>query len=636
MDVEKLKKQILAANTAYRDGHPTMDDQTFDDLCESLEKSISIDEYSAFRDSLHELKGKVKHPFIMGSLDKTKAEEPENVKKFIREHISTCMNVSAKVDGISARAHYENGRLMSLTTRGNGEFGESLNDKMNFIKCLHQEISTKDTIDVRGELVILKNDFDVLNEKYDGKFANARNACAGIMNQKEWDKDDVSHVSFVAYTILGKVYPKDQQFNVLKDLGFYVAWNENYTSFFYEKDSFVNKLVEDASQDFPYTTDGLVICDSTYRNEEKYRPDACVAFKLNQQVAETTLIDVEWQGPSKDGVFVGVGILEPIVLGDATIERVTLHNLDFISKHNLMYGSKVKIMRSGDVIPKLIEVVCNDSHCKPIEIPSECMCCGSTLVRDGVNMRCINHSCPEQVVHRLVNFIKKLGVKSASNATLLNFGITSFDKLISFTPNKKYKSEVKLYDELYAKVFSQSKEKLLGAMNFIGLSETLIGKIVSYYGIDAIDSNGSITKFIEMTKARPLPNGIGLLTLDAFIDGLPEALDNMHKVINDVRWHWVKASQNESRDNISLKGSICVTGNLKFGSRSKFLEFAKEHGYESKSGVSKGLTYLINNDINSSSSKNKKAKALGIRILSEDDFMKIINSNEIEYDLASL
>ena len=171
MEIEELKKQISAANKAYRDGHPTMDDQAFDDLCEELEKNISKEEYAAFRDTLHEVKGKVKHPFVMGSLDKLKRECPEDVMKFISTSIKTKLNVSAKVDGISSRAHYQDGRLVSLTSRGDGSFGEDLTDKMDFIKHLPKEIKVKEPIDIRGELVILKEDFQNM-----AGFANARNA----------------------------------------------------------------------------------------------------------------------------------------------------------------------------------------------------------------------------------------------------------------------------------------------------------------------------------------------------------------------------------------------------------------------------------------------------------------------------
>lgn len=630
MNIDELKKQIVAANKAYRDGRPIMSDQTFDDLCEQLEKAISTNEYSQFRNSLNEGKGKVKHPFIMGSLDKLKREEPHEVIKFIKT-IGSKINISAKVDGISSRASYKNGKLVSLSTRGDGSFGEDITNKAKYINGLPYSIESTgiSDIEVRGELVILKDDFIRLNESFDGKFANARNACAGIVNRKDWTTDEVKYITFVPYTILGTAYAKDEQFKILDSMeGMVPAWHIDVNVI--DVEEIPDKLYEYASKEFAYDTDGLVVCASSYKNEDKYRPDTCKAYKINLLVAETTLIDVVWEGPSKDGVFCPVGIIEPTDLGGSCISRVTLHNLDFINELGLMYGSRVVIKKSGDVIPHLEFVVGNNSNCKPIEPISECICCGSTLVRDGVNMRCINKDCSDQVIHRLVNFIKKLGVKSASNATLKNFGITSFEKLINFTPDKNYKSEIKLYDELYSKVFSRSKIDILSSMNFVGLAETSIKKIIDFYGLDVVES--SIFKDIVY---KNLPSGIGSIMLNKFIEGLPEALRFTQMVINDTRYHYVEGSQASSR-NIKIIGSICVTGNLNFGSRNNFLEFAKDHGYEPKSGVAKGLTYLINNDINSSSSKNKKAKALGIKILTEAEFMKILDSNTIECSLFDM
>ena len=630
MNIEELKKQISAANKAYRDGHPTMSDQAFDDLCEELEKSIPEEEYAAFRDALNEGKGKVKHPFIMGSLDKLKYESPKEVIDFIASLNDKYISISAKVDGISCRLHYEDDCLKSASTRGDGFFGVDITDKIKYVKCIPQFVG-KDPIDVRGELVIFKDDFEALNEKHNGKFANPRNAVAGLINQKEWNADDIKHVTFVAYTILGPLYCKDEQFDILKSAGFNCAWNTLSKKDDVLLDKECKKLFEQASQVLPYETDGLVICGASYCNEDKYRPHGCKAFKINQQTAMTRLVDVVWEGPSKDGYMVGVGILDPVELGGATISRVSLHNLDIIDGLGLMYGSKVLLKRSGDVIPHIEQVVENGQNCKRIDPPTECPCCGSKLVRDGINMRCMNKKCPDQVINRLVLFIKKLGVKSASNATLKNFGITSFEKLIAFTPDKKYKSEVKLYDELYAKVFSQSKEKLLCAMNFVGLSEISIGKIVSHYGYDVVASGS-----FKDAAIASLPNGIGQTMLDKFIEDLPEALEYVNMVTNDVRWHYVQSDLDASSAPIATKGSICVTGSLNFGSRSKFLEFAKQHGYESKSGVSKGLTYLVNNDISSNSSKNRKAKELGIKILSEADFMKLVEGDDLECSLESL
>lgn len=276
-----------------------------------------------------------------------------------------------------------------------------------------------------------------------------------------------------------------------------------------------------------------------------------------------------------------------------------------------------------------------------IVCPTECPCCGSTLVVDGPFVWCKNLNCSDQTLHQLTMFIKKLGVKHSSEATLKNFKISSIDDLLKFRPNPKYKSEITLDNELMKNVYSKTREQLFCAMDFEGLSETLLQKILDFYTLDKIvnfaevPTSTTITDFFKFVGSTALPSGIGEIMLKRFIDGLHTPVSMLKKITSDSRWSpMVSPSDNAPTE---IVGSICVTGNLKFGSRGKFLEFAKQHGYESRSGVSKGLTYLINNDIDSSSSKNKKAKQLGITILSEDQFMKLIKEvNDVQDDLSSL
>lgn len=626
MNKDDIKNKIVSANSAYRSGTPIMSDQTFDDLCDEYQNLVSEDEWNAFRDSLHEVKGKVKHPFIMGSLDKLKYEEPETVKQFIDKYCSW-LNVSAKVDGISCRLHYDNGQLTSATTRGNGEFGEDITDKIDFVKFVPERLGTGKlaakykNIDIRGELVILKDDF----AKMSG-YANARNACAGIMNRKDFNRKDVAYVSFIAYTILGKEFDKEEQFALLKAWGFNTAWNETFRPYYFKdkKLDVVEELFKYASQDFEYDTDGLVICDGHYKNEDKYRPDSCKAFKINQLIAETTIVDVVWEGPSKNGVMVPVAILEPVELGGATISRCSLYNHDFICKMKLMYGSRVKLMRSGDVIPKIVEVLENDGKLlTTIEVPTECPICGSSLDFSGVNPKCVNPQCEDKLLHQTVDFIKRLGVKSASEATLEKFNIKNIPDLLTFRANPKYKSEVKLESELLSKVFSRSKQELLAAMNFEDLGETLINKIVDFYGYDNIEAGKPYVC---------LPPGVGELTLQKFKDKILENLEYVNKFINDSRYNYLEVTGNDSA-NIQKNGmSVCFTGKLNTMSRSKASKLAEDNGFEVRGGVNKGLTYLVTNDPNSGSSKNRKAKELGTKVITEDEFLKLCNSSDSNLD----
>jgi len=622
MNKEELKLKILNANKTYREGKPIMTDIQFDDLVEQYQVLVTDEEYDAFRNSLHEVAGKVKHPFVMGSLDKLKIEEPENIKKFIKNCIKTSMNVSAKVDGISCRLHYENGKLVSASTRGNGEFGEDLTDKIKYVKYVPEKIFVKDTIDIRGELVIFKKDFDRLEG-----FANARNACAGIMNKKYWDKDEIANVSFVCYTVLGPKYGKAYQFMLLDDNNFYVAYNCTYDKDLSTSDEVIDKLMADATKDYPYDVDGLVVCDSTYCNEEKYRPDACMAVKTNQLIATTKVIDIAFEGPSKDGFFIPVAILEPVQLGGCSVSRASCHNLDYLEEKNIKYGSVVKILKSGDIIPKIIEVVDN-TNVVDIELPTTCTCCGNVLERDGINLRCSNKNCNDQVTHQIAYFIKKLGVKHTSEASLKNFKIDSFDALLKFKPNSRHKTEMKLADELVSKVFNRSKQELLAAMNFKGVGETLINKIVDFYGYD----NLTTMNFVG------LPVGIGELTLQKFKDDLLENLEIVNKITLDSRYNYSDISQNNSRDVIAVKNgmSVCFTGKLNTMSRTEAENLAKTNGFDVLSSVNKKLTYLVTNTPDSGSSKNKKAKEFGTKVITEEDFLKLITDNTVQTDISEL
>jgi len=627
MNKEELKNKIVEANKAYRFGDALMTDIEFDNLVDQFKKNWP-EEYDELRDSLNEKttsENKIKHKFVCGSLNKVKYDEPANVLQFINKQCPKKLSISAKLDGLSGIATYKEHRLVSFATRGDGYEGEDLMKKAPFIKGLLQEISPffDGEISIRGELVLKQDDFAELCETK--KFSNPRNAVAGLMNQKEFDEDDMRKVSFVAYTILGKAYEKETQFKMLESFGFETAWNIVLDV---DQKIVVEELFNYANQKFDYETDGLVISSPKYKNEDEYRPKAQVAFKTNLQTFQTRVIDVVFEGPSKDGLHIPVAMLEPVEIGGVVVSKATLHNLDFIEEKGLKIGSIVDVVRSGDVIPKIVSVVSSDKYCVDVELPIVCNCCSSELVREGVNMRCMNKNCKDQVITQIELFIKKLGVKHCSFATLDNFKIHSFDDLLRFTPDKKYKTQTKLNEELLEKVFTKSKQELLAAMNFHGLSETLINKIVDFYGFDNIVNE----------KYVGLPNGVGELTLQKFKNDVLDNLNIVNKFICDVRYNHMVDDSVDSRNIINNKNgmSICFTGKLNTMSRTDACKLAEKNGYEVKSSVTKGLTYLVTNDTESGSSKNKKAKELGTKIISETEFVKMTSTTNIECDVLSL
>ena len=609
MEKERLKQTIVIANKAYREGKPTMSDSAFDDLVEQYRWLVSEEEFSSFRDSLHEVAGKTKHPYVMGSLNKLKAECRDDVLKFIRENVTSKLNISAKVDGISCRLHYSrDGKLVSASTRGDGYFGEDLTSKISFVSNVMQEVKAQHELDIRGELVILKRDF----EKVADKFANPRNATAGIMNKKDWTEDELKLVTFVPYTVLGSMYAKSEQFIVLEKFGFKTAWHVDIAKEDVD-DSIVDKLLQFLSQDYEYEVDGLVLSDACYVNEDKYRPDKQVAFKANQLVAITTVVDISFEGPSKDGQFIPVAVLEPVELGGSIISRATCHNLRYLAEKGIKYGSIVKLLKSGDIIPKIVEVIDN-SNATDIELPDECPCCGAKLVDDGLNLKCTSKTCTAKTVEQVTQFIKKLGCKHASNATLEKLGILSFEDLVKFMPDKKRKTEAKLYDELAAKVFTRSRKDLLAATNFTGLSEKLVGKIVDFYGFDSI----------EKGIYNGLPDGVGELTLSKFKDDILDNLKTVDMFLKDARYNCLELPKSSSSNANGM--SVCFTGKLNTMSRSEASKVAEAAGYEVKNAVTKGLTYLVTNDADTNSSKGKNARKLGVNIVSEEEFLKMCSN----------
>lgn len=624
MNNTTLKTQIEIANKAYRTGTPIISDHEYDELLEQYSKTVSSVEFDNFRSTLHELAGKVKHPFILGSLNKLKTDEPKGIYDFISKYVKNKLSVSAKVDGISCRLHYENGILISASTRGDGHFGIDITDKINYIINVPKTISTKNSYDIRGELVIFKSLFDTLSHE----FQNPRNAVAGIMNRKEYTPEQLRCVSFVAYTVLGEELTKSEQLQWLTNHGFYVAWNKLITV----SDNIVDELFGYATKSLDYEIDGVVISDETYRNENEYHPKAQAAVKTNTLASTTKLIDVEFDGPSKNGFFTPIAILEPLELGGVVVSRATLHNLDFINEHNLTYGCTLSIVRSGDVIPKVLGVVGNTTCSKTIELPTTCSCCDSELIRDGVNLRCINPDCIAQKMLQLTNFIKKLGVKSSHTKTLENFGITDYSKLCNFTANSKYKMQVKLQDELQTKMFTRSAIDLFSLLDIKDLSENLQKKIIDFYGWEFVsDKTKTYNDFIK----RGYPLGIGDVTLEKFCYSRIQNLEIVELITSHPRYNYINIQTSTSK---SAKNgmSICFTGKLNTLSRADATVLAESAGFEVLSGVNKKLTYLVTNTPNSGSSKNKKALEFGTKVITENEFLTLINNNTLECDVFEL
>ena len=264
--------------------------------------------------------------------------------------------------------------------------------------------------------------------------------------------------------------------------------------------------------------------------------------------------------------------------------------------------------------------------------PVVCPSCGSKLVLEGVDIVCVNDDCGEKKLNAMNVFLKKLKIKNVDVATLRNFNIYDFkDLLVPVAKNESRKILVKLSEELNAKLFTLPAKNLFCAMNFKGLSEILLNKIIDWCSWTFIENNikaGNLEKAVrDYAAINGLPMGIGEITLEKFIASAEKNFKNVELITSDSRYCGnVVSVQVRPKTGIS----ICFTGALETMGRTKAAEKAVEAGFEVKSGVSKGLTYLVTNDTESGSSKNKKAKALGTKIINEKEFLKLLgmyNSN---------
>lgn len=626
----ELKLKLIKTNAAYRLGCPIISDAEYDIILDQFKQAVTEEEYNELRTSLLEKTGEVEHPYIMGSLDKVKSDEEDvGFEKWIKVVKAEELHASAKVDGCSLRLEYKNGELINAVTRGDGYRGTSIYNKALYFAPVSLNIPF--TGHIRGECTLTKTSFRQLCENTKTECKNLRNSTVGLVNSKEVPIENVSLLTFIAYEIIGSWQTKADQYQKLIDMQFTVPTNKNISitgrnisEIKNELNTFFNTLLTESS----YDIDGLVLSPSTNKIfENEYIPKNIIAYKTNQLVKETKLLGVEWN-ISKAGYFSPVALLEPIELGGAMVGRASLYNVENVRNLNLAYGSIVTVCKRGDIIPAIINVD-NTKLTEPkvIHIPTVCPHCNVTLITSGVELRCTNTKCKGQSLLKVTDFIVKIGIENVSTKSLENFGVITFTDLFSWRPDSNYKSQVKFYDEIIKKIFNNSKVNIFTTLDFDGVGSKVINKLIEAFGFDnvingRIDING------------PLPKGIKETTINNFFIPLQDNKLIFDTIISDERYSEPQIQKSTvNSTNLPLVGkSYCFTGSLNTMTRPDAQKRVEELGGKSASGISKTLTYLVTNDTESGSSKNQKAKLLGVKIIDENEFLTHINN--VEFDLG--
>ena len=578
------------------------------------------------------------HESPMLSLDKTK--DREALRDWLNGHEAL---LSWKLDGLTIVLTYENGTLSKAVTRGNGEVGEVVtNNAKTFINLPHK-IAYKGKLIIRGEAVISYDDFNKINEEIPeegAKYKNPRNLCSGSVRQLNNEITAKRNVRFIAFNYVSQggsdtdFKLRSEQFDFWKKQGFEVVEYHKVT-----EDSILDKISYFAKMvaNYPIPSDGLVL---TYNDIEYGRslgrtakfPRDSIAFKWADETANTHLIDMEWS-PSRTGLINPVAIFEPVELEGTTVSRASVHNVSIVKSLMLGIGDEISVYKANMIIPQIKE---NFTKSGNLTIPKFCPACSEkTQIKNenGVEtLYCVNEACPAKQIKRFSLFVSRDAMKidGLSEATLEKFISVGFIKKLSdIYKLAEHKEAIcnmdgfgdKSYEKLISSI-EKSRDVLLpnliyalGILN-VGLSNAKIICKAFDYDIEKI-KNATVE---EIAVTDNIGDVIATSVFDFFHDS--EKLSEFNELVNEL--NILIPEKKETNSNIGGK-TFVITGSLNtYENRNALKDLIESLGGKVAGSVSAKTDYLINNDVTSNSSKNKKAKELNVQIISEEDFNELI------------
>ena len=631
---------------AYDEGHPMVSDKQWDDwYFEVVEYEMNYPE-CIWEESptqkinyqvVNKLK-KIKHNHPMLSLNKTK--DIEEVKSFIGNKQGIAM---AKMDGLTCSLHYEDGKLVSAETRGNGEVGEDITHNAMVIPSIPKKIRYKEPLTVDGEIICTYVDFH--NWCHDYK--NPRNFAAGsirLLDSKECKERDLT---FIAWDIINTIQNMSDKLQLLQSYNFKIVPYLHYSKCF-NLESIIEKI-KDESANLSYPIDGIVIKynkidDYVAAGMTDHHFKGGLAYKFYDEEYETKLKWIEWS-MGRTGVLTPVAIFEPIDIDGSTVERASLHNVSVMRETlgDCAYiGEPLKVFKANMIIPQIAEAgpkftwdeVVRHNGASANDNPEFCpICQAATTIQtsaDGVeNLVCTNPQCEGKLINKLDHFCGKKGldIKGLSEKTLEKLidwewvnDITDIPKL------KEHRAEW-----ISKPGFGQaSVDKILKAIDD-RLAEALLHAFISGLGIPLIGSRVSkqICEHIETWKEfRDLINeDFDFTEWNGFGPEMNRALHEFDYTEADTIVEYITFKPKEHQDKtVKLDSYIFViTGKLQnFKNRQELVDVIEAAGGKVASSVSSKTNYLINNDVNSTSSKNKKAKELNIPIITEEELMEML------------
>ncbi|QPW62090.1 NAD-dependent DNA ligase LigA [Clostridium botulinum] len=641
--VKKLIKELNdASNKYYNSDKTVMTDKEWDDKFDEL-KQLEQETGVVFSNSPtqkvgYEVKSKldkVVHNIPLKSLEKTKFIN--NLEKFIGEKTIIIMD---KGDGLTCELIYENGELIQGSTRGNGTVGEDITHNVKTFKNIPLQIDFKGYLKLSGESVILDRDFESINSKLDeaDKYSNSRNLVSGSVRQLDSKICSNRNVRFYAFNLLEcenvDFKTKEDQFKFLNQLGFEII---EYTKYDQKQDleGIISNMQKSAyERGFPI--DGLVFTynDIKYANslgDTLHHPLHSIAYKFYDEEYETKYITTEWQ-VSRTGMINPVAKFEPVEIEGSVVERATLHNLDYFQDLKLGQGDTIKVIKANQVIPK---VMSNNTMSNAEVIPTECPVCGGKteekLLKTARVLICTNLECSAKHISRITHYSSRnaMNIDGLSEKTIEKFVNLGYLKDIdNIYDLEQYKEEIinidgfglKSYNNMIEAIEKSKHCKLenfifaLGIQNVgLGAAKLLVKKFKS---IDKIMN----CNLEEIYSIDGVGDVVGNEIYKYFIIN-QDSINLVNKLLKYI--HFEEAKENNSN---KLQGkTFVITGDVHiFKNRNEVKAKVEEMGGKVTGSVSKKTNYLINNDSESASSKNKKAKDLNIPIITEEEFLEMI------------
>lgn len=627
--VDVLHKASIAY---YRDDNPVMSDKQYDDLydeLETLEKEIGVilagsptqKVQGYILDGFH----KVQHSKPMLSADKTK--DVDEIKRFVSDKDFYC---SYKLDGLTTVVKFENGKFVQGITRGTGVIGEDVTEQCKFIPNLPMIIPTNEYVELRGETVVSYDEFHRINTCLKKPFSHPRNMAAGTLRNFDLDVVKQRRLSFVVFEVVSPIFKnKWEGLEAIKNWGFEVV-NCGFGS--------VDDLIEAMQPEFyMYPVDGLVFEINDYdlsksMGTTQHHEGCRMALKWADDLYETTLTGIEWQ-TSRTGLINPVAVFEPVDLDGAITSRATLHNLSYIEDLELGIGDTIQIYRANMVIPKVHD---NLTRSNTWTYPNICPTCGHPTEVHNDNgsktLHCTNPACKAKLINRLINFVSRkcMNIDGLSEETLTKFvewgWVNNLSDIYLITTHLDELSKMKGFGK-------RSSEKLRHAIEKskdVELDHYITA--LSIPGIGPAQAKALSKNFKTWDNFSEA--GLGNYHF-YMIDGIGEVLDqNIHAWFRTMyqedhipelvqNLHFINSSTKE--DNRLSGMTFVITGSLThFANRDELKKELESHGAKVVGTISNKTSYLINNDINSTSSKNLKAIKLGIPIITENDLVSMI------------